>query len=65
MQSLSIFRFSLIGYLMGFASLIAYSSLVAIVALITYYWGGRTGLPKAVFDEDEDEEETAKTAYIA
>lgn len=30
---------------------------IAIVALITYYWGGKTGLPKAVFDEDEDQNE--------
>lgn len=27
---------------------------IAIIALISYYWGGRTGLPKAVFDDDED-----------
>lgn len=27
---------------------------IAIVALIAYYWGGKAGLPKAVFDEDED-----------
>jgi amino acid transporter len=35
---------------------------IAIVALISYYWGGRTGLPKAVFDEDEGEIETAEPA---
>lgn len=33
---------------------------VAIAALISYYWGGRTGLPQAAFDEDEgDGEEDA------
>ncbi|MDR7001230.1 APC family permease [Neobacillus niacini] len=40
---------------------------IAIIALISYYWGGRTGLPKAVFDDDEDEVEveTAEPTYNA
>ncbi len=29
---------------------------VVVIALITYYWGGHAGLPKAVFDDDEGEE---------
>ncbi|WP_026960981.1 APC family permease [Alicyclobacillus herbarius] len=29
--------------------------LVAVIAVITYYWGGHTGLSRAMFDEDEVE----------
>ncbi|GEO25389.1 aspartate:proton symporter [Alicyclobacillus acidoterrestris] len=34
---------------------------IAVIAVITYYWGGRTGLPKAMLDEDEMDEEGSDT----
>ncbi|MFB5190180.1 APC family permease [Alicyclobacillus fastidiosus] len=30
--------------------------MIAVIAVITYYWGGHTGLPKAMLDEDEIDE---------
>ncbi len=39
--------------------------LVAVVAVGTYYWGGRTGLAQPIVDEDEVEEEETAEAVTA